>query len=410
MKLAIATMLKDEQDSLLEWFSHYISQGFNLFLVANNESSDGTQLILDNLYKQGLVRFISVQDPPDGRPQIHAFNKLLQLAAEIGVDVVGFLDSDEFLVTNNCNIKAADLIQDIFTSPDVGALAINWKNYGSSGHLFKKPGLVMERFTKCAKIDFHSNFHYKSFCRVEYSSNLINPHHVKLSEGRYVDVSLEDLSNDEKVGFGKSSNVLHVPLVINHYPVKSVQEFVENKMKRDNASTNHKIDKISYFMGYNQNVDESFIGILHAENTLSALEKLCADVPLLSKFKPTPWEDRFAPEHFFSHIDTPKELLINVTDPLTEFDITGWCISRRFGIPDVIVIADNKRFIVRASISRFDVVKHLFGKEATLVSDMVCGFSFKTKCMSNLSVGFAYGDNEVFLYKFSFKNLNEVIL
>ncbi len=77
LKLAIAAIVKNERDSLPEWMAFHLSVGASHFLIADNESDDGTHEWLADLAKAGLVTLLSV--PTQGQPpQLQAYQRLLE--------------------------------------------------------------------------------------------------------------------------------------------------------------------------------------------------------------------------------------------------------------------------------------------------------------------------------------------
>ncbi len=51
MKLYIAAIIKDEVNSLLEWISYHKVIGVDGFIIADNDSKDGSREILNTLSK-----------------------------------------------------------------------------------------------------------------------------------------------------------------------------------------------------------------------------------------------------------------------------------------------------------------------------------------------------------------------
>lgn len=78
MKLCIATMMKNEADSLIEWICYHLAIGVDSFIVANNESSDATEEILKLLSDFCNLEYFEFKTPPSSRPQLPAFNHMLE--------------------------------------------------------------------------------------------------------------------------------------------------------------------------------------------------------------------------------------------------------------------------------------------------------------------------------------------
>lgn len=404
MKFAIATMLKNEQDSLIEWVSHYLSEGFQHFFIANNESDDDSENILKELHKVGLVTYINYNDQPGVRPQVGAFNALLKTAAESGFDVLGFLDLDEFLVSSISKKSSSQILNELFIDQSVNGVAVNWLNFGSSGNIFKDEGLVLERFTKCAHHDWHNNHHYKSFCRLSKSLEMLGPHHVKLQDGRYIYSDRTDLELLDNEVVGISDRVVLSPLRINHYVVKSVQEFVQIKMRRGNASTNRSTDKKSYFLGYDQNFSKSFLGSFSADKTISEMKKLLLKCPSLKPYAPVPFCRELSTAHFFYHFDMEILDTISAFDAINGLNVRGWCVSTRFGAPSVVLKVDDVLQIFETTISRQDVVSHIFGSDMSYLENNLFGFSVSVKFQRYIEIGFRFEGKDLFVKKIFVEN------
>ncbi|WP_386083031.1 glycosyltransferase family 2 protein [Vreelandella sp. F11] len=263
MKLAIAAIVKNELDSLSEWMAFHLAVGASHFLIADNESDDGTYERLESLSKTGLVTLISVPSG-DGSPQLPAYHKLLKKCPK-NIDLVAFIDADEYLLPTaehevagqQSSFPLLDWLAKQFASAEVGALALNWACFGSNGAKFREAGLVIERFTQRAEQSFPPNRHFKSVVRPAYVKAFENPHYALLSRGHYVNALGQPLETrldpQGKPKFGLSEQIVWEGARINHYLVKSVEEFVLGKSKRGSAARPNYNKKRDYFMRYDRN-------------------------------------------------------------------------------------------------------------------------------------------------------------
>ncbi|PAU72990.1 glycosyltransferase family 2 protein [Vreelandella alkaliphila] len=255
MKLAIAAIVKNELDSLVEWLAFHLAVGASHFLMADNDSTDGTNEFLSVLAEQGLVTLISV---PTGEtpPQLPAYQMLLEKCPK-GIDLVAFIDADEYLLPTLEGQTLLAWLEERFISPDVGALGLNWACFGSNGAKFREDGLVIERFTQRANQEFGPNHHIKSVVRPHYVERFVNPHLACLKRGYYVDsLGQPLLARKDKHGkqrFGLSEDVIWDGARINHYLVRSVEEFVLGKAKRGSAATPNYQKQRDYFMRHDRN-------------------------------------------------------------------------------------------------------------------------------------------------------------
>ena len=176
-RVALGAVMRNEWDFVLPWVSHHIQQGFGPLLVADNESDDGTLELLEALEEGGYVRLYR-QPGSDGGIQVGAYMGLLETLAG-DVSIIGFIDADEFVVSHD-EVSAGERIARLFDAPGVGAVAVNWRLFGSAGRRFRNP--VAPPSTACAP-PWHPKHHYiKSFSRRQ-AIESVGPHDVSLAPG-----------------------------------------------------------------------------------------------------------------------------------------------------------------------------------------------------------------------------------
>lgn len=258
MKFAIAAILKDENDSLLEWLAFHRVMGASHFFLADNGSTDGTREFLASLAREGWVTLIDVPSEPGVKPQLPAYQRLLEACGE-SFDAVAFIDADEFLLPEGEPEERGLLpwLEARLADPEVGAVAVNWACFGSGGARFREEGLVIERFTRRAKQGFGPNHHFKSIVRPSWVVRFSNPHLATLAQGHYVDARgapLEvrvDREGNRRPGL--SQEVCWQGARVNHYLVKSVEEFVLDKARRGSAATPGLTKHRAYFERHDRN-------------------------------------------------------------------------------------------------------------------------------------------------------------
>lgn len=252
-------------DSLSEWLAFHLAVGASHFLMADNESDDGTYEFLEALSQAGLVTLISVPSK-DGPPQLPAYHQLLE-ARPNDIDLVAFIDADEYLLPTPASpineddkpsaFPLLDWLNERFASEEVGAVALNWACFGSNGAKFRDDGLVIERFTQRAKQAFGPNHHFKSVVRPSYVKRFTNPHYAHLARGRYVNALGQPVEprcdKQGKPRQGLSEQIIWEGARINHYLVKSVEEFVLGKSKRGSAATPNYQKQREYFIRHDRN-------------------------------------------------------------------------------------------------------------------------------------------------------------
>ena len=153
MKIAVAGIVKNEIDILLEWIAYHRVVGISHFYIADNESNDGTRELLSALSRAGLVTTFDFPSHGEQKPQLPAYSRILRSCSP-DIDVLAFIDADEFLLPTQEEASIVPLINRLFADESVSAVALNWAIFGSAGYLFAEDGLVIERFTKRARQDF----------------------------------------------------------------------------------------------------------------------------------------------------------------------------------------------------------------------------------------------------------------
>ena len=263
LKVAVSAIMKNEVDYVLEWLAWHRVQGFDHFIVYDNKSEDGTFELLVQLEKLGFLTVHSIEDQVGAQQKAY----LQVIHDSLGVfDVVGFIDADEFLMPQG-GFKSIDVIRDRFECADVGGCGINWRVYGSGGQVKQAEGFVMSRFNHAASDVRLRNHYLKSFYRPE-AINKIFPHRGALKPGyTYVNArgnKLEFASCKDRIEpvrkgatTGVSLEICNSGLRVNHYALKSEEEFLLKKKHKGNAmrGSGH-VRSEGYFKEFDLNDEE----------------------------------------------------------------------------------------------------------------------------------------------------------
>ncbi|MES2494808.1 MAG: glycosyltransferase family 2 protein [Pseudomonadota bacterium] len=270
--VTLCAIARNEGPYLLEWIAWHRLLGIERIVLYSNESDDGSDDLLARLGALGVI---------DYRPWPGVEGRSSQLAAYQDAIVrcetrwIAFLDLDEFM-----NLKSDDSVGDFLMRfpPDVGAIGLNWRLFGSAGQASKAPGLVVERFTRAAPRDHGFSRQTKTIA-IAADIYKVTAHRVRLmhGRGRYVDAAGAPL--DPGRGFAP---VNHALIQINHYVLKSREEF-ESKRARgsalravgDPSKFTHRDGRYFEDHDRNEELDESIlrrVARLHKE--IAALEAL----------------------------------------------------------------------------------------------------------------------------------------
>ncbi len=237
--LSVCAIAKDEGTYFKEWIEWHLGHGVEKFYIYDNGSTDETKSVLAPYMNKGVVDYIYW---PGHRRQLAAYDDCLE-RNRFTSRWIAFIDLDEFIVP----IRDASITDFLTGMEDFAAVEINWLIYGSSGMKTKTPGTVMERF-KCHSLPNHRlNRHVKSIVNPRRVFTMIGCHeaakisgYIADSHGQPVKRNFRDREPQQDI------------IRINHYAVKSYEEFVE-KQARGRASGTQKTVKAEYFTQYDLN-------------------------------------------------------------------------------------------------------------------------------------------------------------
>ena len=280
MKLFVAAIIKNEMDALLEWIAYHRVVGVSGFIIADNGSNDGSRAFLDGLERLGIVTVLDFPDVVGQKPQLPAYERILRTCST-DIDLLAFIDADEFLVPLDPEQSIAASLDKWFSDPSVTAVALNWSNFGSNGELFAEEGLVTERFTQRAPQQFNANKNFKSIVRPNRAIHFNNPHHAELRYGRYIDTQGNDLVLHPKHGSGVSEEVIWGEMRVNHYVVKSLEEFLLGKHLRGSAATAKRVKHKAYFKAHDRNDETCLLAAALAPKVKAEMAAIQAQLDAL---------------------------------------------------------------------------------------------------------------------------------
>ena len=237
--LAICAIAKDEGPYFKEWLNWHINQGVDKFYIYDNGSTDCTQQVLTPYIEAGIVDY---RPWPGHRMQIAAYDHCID-THRFDTKWIAFIDLDEFIVP----VKDSSIPQFLSRFEGCPAVEINWLIYGSGGALKKQPGTMMQRFKKHSHSSHPLNRHVKSIVDPRLTFNMIGCHEAAPISGRNADSHGQPITSN----FREREPQQDV-IKINHYAVRSYQEFTE-KQARGRASGTQKTVPDEYFRKYDLN-------------------------------------------------------------------------------------------------------------------------------------------------------------
>jgi glycosyltransferase involved in cell wall biosynthesis len=224
--IALCAIVKNEIRSIVEWLAYNKALGFSDIVIYDNESSDGTEKILQALDDAGELLRLEWPHAVGARPQRLAYDHMRRNST---ADWIAFFDVDEFL-----HLRRHRTMSEFLGSfgDDVNGIAIHWLAFNGGGQESYRPAPVIERFTEALPRSSQYNKSLKSIGRRAFI-RATGIHSLAVSEGRYVTPS----GKDARLASGQILRGQDVKVaVLHHYHVKSMEEFQE-KLSRGHANS-----------------------------------------------------------------------------------------------------------------------------------------------------------------------------
>lgn len=282
-RVTIVTMAKDEGPYILEWVAYHHLLGFTDILVYTNDCTDGTDEILDALAAQGLVtRTDNIawrNKPPQSRALHWAEYNPLKKAS----DWILVMDFDEFVVIKTPQGDVDSLIDAIELQGATG-ISLAWRFFGSNDLVQFEPGPVTERMTRAAPNNFSKGFGLKTFYKADPEFVMaihrpyLNQKFARSPEGQNHPVNWLDsdgqMIDGKNVRWKFSQPRIDYTLVqLNHYGVKSHEEYLLRRMRGDVLDNHSKYDA-QYFGIFDRNEVEDEAALAHVPRVKEYVEKL----------------------------------------------------------------------------------------------------------------------------------------
>jgi hypothetical protein len=236
MKLSLITSVKNEGPYILEWLAYHKALGFDYIIVFENDSDDLTDVLLQRLAQLGEIDFVKNHDFT-GSPQMYSYRRFQQMEIYRLSDWVLCIDADEFFVPRHHD-TAGCFLGDF---PQAEAIAVNWLNFGSGGQERWHDRPVTERFVRCSSPEHPMNRFFKSFHRPGDTFKAFGIHrawpNAPINTYLYTDGS----TVEPKVQIGEhpkdapSIYERYRVATLNHYSVRSREEFERKKLRGDGA-------------------------------------------------------------------------------------------------------------------------------------------------------------------------------
>ncbi len=135
----VAAVARDEGRYFKEWIDYHLLVGVEKFFIYDNQSTDNTYEVLKPYIDAGIVEYIFVEgDGIQNQVNYHAICNARDKTKWLAV-----IDLDEFIMP----IKHKTIPEYLRTvSPRVAQIFLRWCLYGSSGHVKRPEGLIIENY------------------------------------------------------------------------------------------------------------------------------------------------------------------------------------------------------------------------------------------------------------------------
>lgn len=245
--LAFVAIMKNEAPYVKEWLDYHLLAGVDHFYIYDNESPDNLKEVLQPYIDTGLVTYTFL---PGLGMQMEAYNEAIE-NFKFHCRYMGFIDTDEFVFPRS-GLSIKEVIDNFLLNDErFGGVAIPWVHFGSNGQKvadLTRP--VLERFTRRRAIPEKTTV--KSILNPRKVDYMWSPHF-----GIYLANTLEygQQAIDQFVNppFGLA-NVIS----INHYSLKSLEEFVKRKSSSNASCTRYPENTEERFKNNDTELNEVF--------------------------------------------------------------------------------------------------------------------------------------------------------
>lgn len=208
----ISTQVRDENCYLDEWIRYNFNLGFEHIVIYDNKSI----IPVKNRWGKKVI-ILKENREFEGSAEDNCHNDTLKY---FDANWIARIDIDEFIVLK----KHKNINELLENYKEFGGLGINWRIFGTSGHINKPLGLVKDNYVwrmpdNCGWVLNGGSYQLKTIIRREFCQRIHHPHFC---------ISLRPLVNEDYQiytdAWTDSSRRL---AIIHHYITKSLEEWNE---------------------------------------------------------------------------------------------------------------------------------------------------------------------------------------
>ena len=258
MNVVVCAMAKNEHKYINEWVSHYIGLGVDKIYIYDNDNLDSPYIkdFIDTKFNDRVViKNIRGQQKPKLQQQIYT-----GFYCKYGntFDWCLFFDIDEFL-------DGVSNIKEWLSTIEYPQVRIMWRLFGDDNLIERDTYKVYKEFKQVVKNTLHRNLNQKGDLEIQgkfaLKGGLSN---VYISSPHFASYETRDniipsvlpsgalcFNSDVRIRDDYSQEKIY----LNHYMTKTLKEFIEQKLYRNDAVYNQQL-KIDYYWRINKKTPE----------------------------------------------------------------------------------------------------------------------------------------------------------
>ncbi|MGV3552947.1 glycosyltransferase family 2 protein [Rhizobium sp.] len=251
MKFACITVVKNAEKSIAEWLAFHLAIGVDTIFVLDNASTDATVEVVEQFSGRFDVR-LAHWPLTSADYQIQGFLRAVE-ECRADFDWCAFIDIDEFIMLP----PGRTLAEVVDVPATVSAIAMNWAMFGSSGHVARPPGLVIENYLHRADLTFPHNRMLKTIARPADVRGCRSTHIFRVT-GDYVDMTHQPVDSTY-------DHIEHLPDYsggrLNHYFAQSREDWQAKVVTRGYHDIERSQDDFARF-DRNDIFDDSALSVV----------------------------------------------------------------------------------------------------------------------------------------------------